>query len=44
MENLLSVLGECAGKPDAAIETTKEDHPNRHAEKKISLFYQGDAV
>jgi hypothetical protein len=34
MANLLSVLAECAGKPQAATKTTREDQQNGHAEKK----------
>src|SRR5258705_7212534 len=39
MANLLSVSAKCEGKPHAAIETTKEDHQNGHAEKKSFTFF-----
>jgi hypothetical protein len=44
MANLLSVVAECAGKPHAAIETTKEDHQNRHGGKKKFTFLLASAM
>jgi hypothetical protein len=41
MANLLSVLAECAGKPQAATKTTREDHQNGHAEKKKFTPFTG---
>jgi hypothetical protein len=44
MVNLLSVLAECAGKPHAAIETTKEDVKIDMPGRKSSLLCRHDAA